>query len=852
MSAGQLLPIRGTIARRWQIPLLVLAVGVLATGLAHVASGFERVTPQQQLEWIHQLRRARALTRANAYIVYLLKDQERPAEQQAELHRQLVGTIYQAEAGFQTHEPENVRTMITSFRDAVQLGATPDANDWTALGAAYQWSGRPVDAIDAFRQALRLEHPAGGSAVVGPFMARDRVHRKLIELQAELGKPLAPDGLTDLEAILEDHEATPGNYLWALEHKLLWLLSLDQTSDALALAEDGRARLTGTEQKLAIEYLAALCLQRAGRPDEAETLMRSLRNNWTPRDELWAKAGWLLGKIQQDDQRPQAALSFYEDVLVAFQSGPIHDACQLGRAECLVMLERHARALEVFQALKERILPQGTRPSSHRAENLGIANGPTGHVLDLDLLRATLTTAAESLLQDDNRRLGIQYLQLALSLLPEADLQQRSNYMSRIADNLVELATATAKKQLPPEAPRASARAVANSTKPARSASEAPDAREESAASSQVNPTDRRAAARSLFQQAAEMYLVQSNLYPFDEEASARALELAADAFDSAGRIDRVVETFSLLVKEHPAYAGRAGALHRLGVAHQARKEYIETINAYEKLLKEYPRSPDALSSMVLLAESRLNAGGEYAPRGVKLLLDIVDDRGPDPLFRPEAEEYRRALILLAEHYNRLSGDKAPDHFELAISRLEDAVALYPEDRQMPRLRFLLAEAYRNSAQTIREGSGVGVDDAAAAEAERRFTEALENYRRVRRMLASLDESSLTGLEATYLRMSYLYIGDCLSDLGKLRPAIEAYREVAWRYENEPAAVSATMQVVSCYQRLGQGEEARAALARLQWLLNKIPAAAFDTQRGMSSRAYWQAMAQRIEKITPY
>jgi TolA-binding protein len=100
--------------------------------------------------------------------------------------------------------------------------------------------------------------------------------------------------------------------------------------------------------------------------------------------------------------------------------------------------------------------------------------------------------------------------------------------------------------------------------------------------------------------------------------------------------------------------------------------------------------------------------------------------------------------------------------------------------------------------------------------------------------------------------MSYLYIGDCLSDLGKLRPAIEAYREVAWRYENEPAAVSATMQVVSCYQRLGQGEEARAALARLQWLLNKIPAAAFDTQRGMSSRAYWQAMAQRIEKITPY
>ena len=75
---------------------------------------------------------------------------------------------------------------------------------------------------------------------------------------------------------------------------------------------------------------------------------------------------------------------------------------------------------------------------------------------------------------------------------------------------------------------------------------------------------------------------------------------------------------------------------------------------------------------------------------------------------------------------------------------------------------------------------------------------------------------------------------------------------MAWRYENEPAAVSATMQVVHCYERLGQREEARAALARLQWLLNKIPATAFDTQSGMSSRAYWQAMAQRIERINPY
>ena len=833
MSTGQLLPIRSTLAKRWQIPLFALALGILAAGVVRIAAGYENVTPQQRLDRIRQLRRAGALTRANAYILYLLKDPERPTDQRAELHRQLVGTIYQAEAGFKTHEPENVRSVITNFRDAVQFGATPDANDWTALGAAYHWSGRPEDAIDAFRQALRLWPPTADTAAVGPFISPGRLHRELIGLQAELGKPLVPDGLADLEAILKDPEATPGTYLWALEHKVLWLLGLDQVPDALALVEDGKTRLAGTSRKIALDYLAALCLQRAGRQNEAETLVRSLRNNWTARDDLWGKAGWLLGKLQQDEARPQAALSFYEDVLTAFQSGPIHDACQFGRAQCLVMLERHERALGVFKALKKKILPgSNSRPSSRRAKNHGLSNGPTGRVLDLDLLRTTLTTVAESRLQSGNRRLGIEYLQLALSLLPKSDKEQRSRYISRIADNLVELAKTTTANHLPLEEPRASARAVPDST------------------AHQIERSH--AAARSLYQQAAEMYLVQANLYPPDEAASARALELAADSFDSAGRIDRVIDVLSLLVKDHTTYAGRATALHRLGVAHQARKEYLEAIDAYETVLKQYPRSPDALSAMVPLAESRLNAGGEHVRKGVKLLLDIVDDRGPDPLFRPQADEYRRALVRLAEYYSRISGADAPDHFESAISRLEDAVALYPQDPRMARFRFLLAEAYRRSAQLIREDAVARANATATAEAERRLTEALRNYRRVKRMLAPLDESSLASLEVTYLRTSYLYIGDCLFDLGRLLPAVEAYREVAWRYENEPAAISATMQVVHCYERLGQREEARAALARLQWLLKKIPATAFNTQSGMSSRAFWQGMARRIERINPY
>ena len=37
-----------------------------------------------------------------------------------------------------------------------------------------------------------------------------------------------------------------------------------------------------------------------------------------------------------------------------------------------------------------------------------------------------------------------------------------------------------------------------------------------------------------------------------------------------------------------------------------------------------------------------------------------------------------------------------------------------------------------------------------------------------------------------------------------------------------------------------------AALARLRWLLRKIPASAFDTERGMSPKKYWEAMVDRV------
>ena len=58
---------------------------------------------------------------------------------------------------------------------------------------------------------------------------------------------------------------------------------------------------------------------------------------------------------------------------------------------------------------------------------------------------------------------------------------------------------------------------------------------------------------------------------------------------------------------------------------------------------------------------------------------------------------------------------------------------------------------------------------------------------------------------------------------------------------------TATLQIVQCHQRLGQGDEARSALARLGWLLKKTPASAFDERKGMRPKAYWETLVSRLE-----
>jgi tetratricopeptide (TPR) repeat protein len=788
---------------RWQIPLLGMGLVLLGIGLYRIAAAYVPVTFEEEVSRVTRLHEAGMLLRANAYILDLLKDEKRPPEQRAELHRLLARTVYKAESVLQEHPRQNTKSILQNFEMARRGGVRLIADDWVALGDAYVWSDNETEAISSYREALR-DYPD----------RPDRIRRKLVELQLRSATGFSPEALADLDAILDGEarppavegeasaptsSASPVNYFWALEYKVEWLLDQDNTAQARELVDAAKERLSGTGELLALSYLDALCLHREGHPVESETVLRSLLNDWTAHDTLWAKANLLLGRLQQADDRPQAALSFYDDIMRSFVSGEIYDACVLGRAECLAALQEFEESLVVFARLKDLVPAKGR----HR-------------YLDRDAIRTTIMTLGESLLQQSRLELSVQYMELASALTDSSATELRAHYVLRIADSLVRMA---------------------------REAKAEPDGQ----------GRDR---ADELLARAGEMYVSLADLQASDEEASARALESAAASFDAAGLTDRQIEVLSRFVREHLGHNRRVTALYRLGFAYQSQQRYREAVEAYDEAITAYPHLPDALDSMVPMAECLIAMGGENVQRGVRLLTDIVDDRGPDALFAPQAREYRSALLGLAEYYTRVSSEDVPDHFERAVARLEEAIAHYPDDPQMPRLNFLLADAYRRSGQLLRQEADAltseSAREAAKKEADRRIERALDTYGKTIAVLAPQDDADLTVMEQTYLRMSYLYRGDCLFDLSRYDQAVEAYRETAWRYENLPAAVSASTQIIHCYLRLGQTVDASAALARLKWLLKKIPASAFETERGMSPKEFWEGMVDRMASAGLY
>lgn len=339
---------------------------------------------------------------------------------------------------------------------------------------------------------------------------------------------------------------------------------------------------------------------------------------------------------------------------------------------------------------------------------------------------------------------------------------------------------------------------------------------------------------------AAEAYLDLARVDLGDEARATRSLWSAAEQFELAGEGERQVMVLGEIIASYPKHPLVPAALERMGRARRGMKDIDGAIGSYERLVREQPHTVEATQAVVPLAECLISKGASGRAEATALLMRFVDQPpGSEALVTPQAPEYREAMVLLAE---TLADDSEHDE---AITRIEKTLGLYPEDARGVHLRFRLGESYRASAGRMKAEE----DDAAVVKAKReRQSAAAVEFGKVVGALAARDEDVLSAAERAELKSAYVQRADCLFEAGRYGEAAPAYAEVLWRYEREPVAVPAALQIVHCNLRLGRRDEAKRGLERVRWLLGKIPAAAFDRERAMPGRGYWEELLERFSR----
>ena len=320
-----------------------------------------------------------------------------------------------------------------------------------------------------------------------------------------------------------------------------------------------------------------------------------------------------------------------------------------------------------------------------------------------------------------------------------------------------------------------------------------------------------------------------------DDKAYGEWLWHGIDLYDRAGDLKRAISALKLFANERPTDPLAPDALLRLGRAYQALGSFDDAISAFQQNLFRHPTALAASKSAVPLAQAFIAKGPDYYSKAEKTLTDVL----ANPLITPEALEFHQSLFELAQLYYRTN------RFEDALSKLEEISQRYPSDDKAGQIQFLMADSYRKSAIQLVAKQAAGnpggiVPDPAELEAAHKYrlTKARELYDRVIETYRQSDPKDEVG--KLYQKLSHFYRADCAYDLHNYTEAIRLYDTAAFRYQDDPSALSAYVQIVNSYCALSRFDEAKTANERAKVLLKKMPAQAFTDGSFAMPKEYWQ------------
>jgi len=773
--------LRERVTGKWQLPLLVTSLGLLAAAVFQLGPAPSRQPISKAADYLANLVAAgeyqQALELGEAL---LLREQVTDAE----LAPVRLSTA-RARSGFareaRVDRIEFGLRIVEDFKKAVALGQTLTADDQVRMGEAFEWQRRFGSAVDAYNQAI-------DDGIDQPFELRRRVIALTLDYLApptETADALLDRFLTDLGGTRLDLR------LWAVEQALELFVDQGRLDDAATLLTRNHDQFSGSDLFSHFEYLEALLLFRKGHFDEAEAQLRGIRNRVPRHDPVNAMTGWLLGRVVMSDggpQRPQEALSFFSDVL-AFHAGDRYAAAsRIGAAEALAMLERDDEALDAYRTAIE---------DSKALDDTRVANR--------SVLRTSLSLMAEKRRQADRFEEAAAYAQLAVSLLDRQEVEQSVMLLQQLAQLEVLLASHLDRK--------------------------AGDLSTESR-----RPIEARSdLARAALAAAAETYVQLAQLDALNEQRAAEASWWAAELYAKAGQRDRAANLYGAFVAERPRHPFVPRALLRIGQLLHLSGRLPEAVEAYQDCYRRFPRSLDGARALVPLAQAFLAMGPRYEEAAEKTLHIVLQE---SEVFTPQAPEFADALFLLSEAWNRRG------EFERAIATFEEVLERYPDDPRTGRARYFLADSYRRSGLALKAEAkdGTYADEMKRMrdESVARFDAAKKLYRELIEAYELRDPASLDRRERVYLRHAHLYEADCYFETQDYERALKLYEESAGLFKEMPSALAAYVQMINCHVFLGQPDEARAALARVTVLVDSMPDSAFARTVSPERREDWK------------
>ncbi|MBI1369501.1 MAG: tetratricopeptide repeat protein [Planctomycetes bacterium] len=774
----------------WQLPVLVLSIALFAAGLfmakpeAPVDQYGQELQKVQALVVAGQFDTAMATLNELARIMPTL-----PKPTQGQFELLAADTMYLAQRSKGWNKASNDEGIVKHYQSARDLGQTLDNQQYDRLVDSLAELGRADEGLN-----LLAERGEAGAD------ARYHLLRRMITTAMAV-QPLDADKAGKLiDRLLAEPKLPTSEEVWATARQAELLMKEDRVKEAVDMLLRRIARLQDDKVDALGELMVQLGLAYLDDGDmvNGERWLLRARQSLTPDDALNADVLLGLGRIRFNEGNVTEAAEHFKDVVDQFASTHAYPPALIGLAESNARLQYTDQALADFdKAVKLIGVDPATSPDLRKQ------------------LIETLTTQFDLRFAQGEYDTALQYVNL---------IQQLYN-PPLPADILLKLATTH--EQL------------------ARKGLGLADNQTEKPSDWQKLDKNQRRQVAEHFAQAADNYLAHARAVTVeDDETYGKSLWNAGVYYDKAGLHKQAIAVFGEFVTARPNDPRHLAAMFRLAQAQQATGNYDQAVALYKQLIEEHPKSPEAYASLVPLARSYILQGPTKVDLAEQVLLSVVTDH---PALRPESTEYREALIELGQLYYRRG---AEGDYEKAIARLDEVAERYGGEAgptQMPELMFQLGDAYRKSVQQIDEKLAMELPPskkaALQAERARRLDRAQQSFDGVINSFESHDPATLTDLQKLYLRNSYFYRGDCAYELGRYDGpggAISLYEKAVQRYDKEPAALVALVQMVNSYCELKDWDKARAVNERAKVFLKRIPESAFDDPNLPMNRKHWQ------------